>query len=165
VPEGPGHHLRGCDGGIRGPYRATFRGAFAGALLDQVTATVVVWRELDWAGTWAWREGRFAHRLDGKRAIGREALDAIAVALRAELVRRGAVELPPKGPDAGDDQADAGVGASALAIPSKADPRRVLAARYEPDDGEVRRCCHDHPEHEADSCELCMADEEAEADE
>jgi hypothetical protein len=72
-------------------YRAVFRGTFTGVLLDKVTATVVVWRELDWAGMWAWREG-FAHRLDGKRTIRREALDALAVALRAELVRRGAVD-------------------------------------------------------------------------
>jgi hypothetical protein len=106
-------------------YRATFRGVFAGALLDQVTATVIVWRELDWCGTWAWIDDTIARRIDGKRTVRREALDAIAAELRAELVRRGALEQP-KGADAGvggDDQADADD--VALAIPSKADPRRV----------------------------------------
>lgn len=38
---------------------------------------------------------------------------------------------------------------------SRAEATAALAARYQPDDGDVRRCCHDHPEHEADSCEEC----------
>lgn len=38
---------------------------------------------------------------------------------------------------------------------SRAAAAAALAARYQPDDGDVRRCCRDHPEHEADSCEEC----------
>jgi hypothetical protein len=94
-------------------YRATFRGAFAGALLEMVTATVGVWRELEWCGTWAWAGGAIGHRIDGKRTVRREALAAIALKLRAELVRRGAV-----------DQADA-------KTPTRAKPAGLSAAEQE----------------------------------
>jgi hypothetical protein len=65
---------------------------FAGALLDKVKATVVLCRELEWCGTWAWAGDTIAHRIDGKRTVRREVFDAIAVPLCTELVRRGAVD-------------------------------------------------------------------------
>ena len=44
---------------------------------------------------------------------------------------------------------------------SAEDAQKVLDGCYSPDDeAHVGACCHDHPQHEAATCEECNAEEE-----
>lgn len=44
--------------------------------------------------------------------------------------------------------------------------QNALESLYaEEDDVHVGECCHDHPEHEKDTCELCNAEEDEESSE
>lgn len=44
---------------------------------------------------------------------------------------------------------------------SLAEAEKALAERYSPEDeAHAGECCHDHPEHEAATCELCDDEEE-----
>jgi len=49
---------------------------------------------------------------------------------------------------------------------SREEAERALADRYSAEDGEhVGECCHDHPDHEAATCEECNADDDGEDEE